>query len=468
MTMDNKITAVSADLQSLLQQAYDYALEYIATIEQRPVFPSDLDISKLAAFNESLPEAPCDPAELLSLLHHNGSPATVAQTGGRYFGFVNGAVNPAALAAKWLIDVWDQNPALYVMSPTVSCLEKVCEQWLVDLLALPEDTALGLVGGSSVSILCGLAAGRNELLRRLDWEVNARGLFGAPEIRVVVSEQAHAAVFKSLALLGLGRERVEMVPADNQGRMQASELPALDERCLIIAQAGNVNSGAFDPFDEICQRARLAKAWVHVDGAFGLWAGASARRRALYHGVAEADSWSADAHKTLNAPYDCGIILCRHRQALVSAMQANASYIQWSENRDNMVYTPDMSRRARAAELWATMRALGRSGIEALVDQLCDRAIYFSHQLHNQGFKILNEVVFNQVLVACATQDLTQSTLRNIQRSGECWCGGAVWHEEPVIRVSVCSWQTTEDDINRAVDAFVEARAGAQAESKGG
>ena len=463
----NETSDFYLELRSLLQQAHDYSLSYIENVDRRPVYPSDDDITQLTVFAEPLPEAPSDSTEMLSLLHRFGSPGTVAQTGGRYFGFVNGAVQPAALAAKWLSDVWDQNPALYVMSPTVSSLEKVCEQWLVELLQLPKDTALGLVAGSSVSILCGLAAGRNELLRRLHWDVNTRGLFGAPEIRVIVGEQAHATIFKALALLGLGRDRVETVPADEQGRMRAVELPELDERCLIITQAGNVNSGAFDPFERICEEARRVNAWVHVDGAFGLWAGASGDKLDLYHGVPEADSWSADAHKTLNAPYDCGIILCRHRQALVTAMQASASYIQWSENRDNMMYTPDMSRRARAVELWATIKSLGRSGIEALVNQLCQRAITFSHQLRGEGFRILNDVVFNQVLVACETPEITRTTLEHVQRSGECWCGGAVWREEPVIRISVCSWRTTEGDIKRTVAALVAARKLARAVSPG-
>lgn len=463
MTINNDhAPTYAASLEALLQQAHDYALQYISSIDQRRVYPAKDDIARLASFDEPLAEAPCNASDLLSLLHLKGSPATVAQTGGRYFGFVNGAVNPAPLAAKWLADVWDQNPALYVMSPTVSRLEKVCEQWLVQLLDLPEDTALGLVGGSSVSILCGLAAGRNELLRRMDWEVNAKGLFGAPEIRVLVGAQAHAAVFKALALLGLGRDRVEIVTADKQGRMRADCLPELDQRCLLITQAGNVNSGAFDPIDEICDRARRADAWVHVDGAFGLWAGASARKRSLYAGVNKADSWSADAHKTLNAPYDCGIILCRQRGALASAMQASASYLQWSEDRDNMIYTPDMSRRARAVELWATMKSLGRSGIEALVDQLCDHAVYFADRLRALDFKILNDVVFNQLLVACESPAVTRGTLEHIQHSGECWCGGAVWHGEPVIRVSVCSWRTSKDDIDRSINAFIEARAQAQ------
>ena len=449
------------ELVSLLQQAHEHALEYIDSIDHRPVFPAASDISGLSKFDEPLPDQPCAASKILQSLHQNGSKTTVAQTGGRYFGFVNGGVQPAALAARWLADVWDQNSALYVMSPAVAQLERVCERWLTELFGLPGDTALGLVGGSSSSIFCGLAAGRNELLRRQNWDVNANGLFGAPEIRVITGAQAHATVFKALALLGLGRERVEIVPTDDQGRILSRDLPELDDRCLVIVQAGNVNTGAFDPFEEICERARAVDAWVHVDGAFGLWAGASRTKHDLYRGAELANSWSADAHKTLNAPYDCGIILCRNRQALLSAMQAahsSAAYIQWSENRDGMLYTPDMSRRARAVDLWATIKNLGKTGIEELVDRLCDRAQQFGGKLRERGFDVLNDVVFNQVLVSCGNPELTESTLHRIQASGECWCGGTTWGGDPAIRISVCSWRTTAEDVNRSVQAFVDAR----------
>lgn len=444
--------------RELFEQAKSYAYAYMDGVYDRNVFPPDKAVNALSAFDESLPTAPGNPSEILRLLHEHGSPATVAQTGGRYFGFVNGSSVPAALAAKWLADVWDQNAALYVMSPVVSQIETVCEKWLVELLDLPTGTAAGFVSGTSTATLCGLAAGRNELLKRLNWDVNSDGLFGAPNLRVVLGEQAHATVFKALALLGLGRARVEIVPTDNQGRMIVDHLPKMDSHCLVIAQAGNVNSGAFDPIDEICDRARLVNAWVHVDGAFGLWAAGSRTKRSLTHGIEKADSWSVDAHKTLNAPYDCGIILCKNREALVAAMQATASYIPYSEKRESMHYTPEMSRRARAVELWATLKCLGKDGVEELVDRLCAHAERFAERLKTKGFRILNDVIFNQVLAACETPELTKATLENIQKSGECWCGGAVWNGEPVIRISVCSWATTATDVERSVSAFVAAR----------
>ena len=444
--------------REIFEQVKSHAYSYMEGVRERNVYPTDQAIKNLGIFDEALPDGPGDATEILQRLHEYGSPATVAQTGGRYFGFVNGGSVPATLAAKWLSDVWDQNAGMYVTSPITSQLESTCEKWLVDLFGLPAGTAAGFVSGSSSAILCGLAAARNELLKRQGWDVNADGLFGAPNLRVIVGAQAHTSVFKALALLGLGKRRVEMVPSDDQGRMRADQLPALDSHCLVIAQAGNVNSGAFAPFNEICERASRAGAWVHIDGAFGLWAAGSRTKKILTHGMGNADSWSVDAHKTLNSPYDCGIILCKDREALVTAMHAPASYLIYSERRDGMQYTPEMSRRARAVELWATLKSLGKAGLEQLVDRLCGHAKRFAVDLRGQGFRILNEVVFNQVLVACETPEITKATLENIQKSGECWCGGAVWNSEPVIRISVCSWATTEADVIRTVSAFANAR----------
>jgi glutamate/tyrosine decarboxylase-like PLP-dependent enzyme len=255
---------------------------------------------------------------------------------------------------------------------------------------------------------------------------------------------------------------VEVVPADVQGRLIAEYLPSLDNRCLVILQAGNVASGAFDPFEAVCQWAQAAGAWVHVDGAFGLWAAASPEKRALTQGLALADSWSADAHKTLNAPYDCGIVLCKERPALLQAMQISGAYIITSAQRDNMHYTPEMSRRARGIELWAALKALGRQGVADLVERLCGHALDFAGLLQAQGFHILNDVVFNQVLVACDTPEQTQAVLQAVQQSGECWCGGTTWQGRPAIRISVCSWATTAADIERSAAAFVQAKQGAK------
>ncbi len=444
--------------KDLFEQSKAYAFDYMDALDDRPVFPCDAAVNNLDQFNESMPKAPCDPGTLLKMLHEFGSPATVSQTGGRYFGFVNGSTVPVAMAARWLSDIWDQNFALYVMSPVASHLEAICEKWLVELLGLPGSTAAGLVGGTSTATLCGIAAARNHILEHLGWDINKKGLFGAPPIRIVLGDQAHSSVFKGLSLLGFGDRQIEKVPADDQGRLMANHLPQTDDRTIVIAQAGNVNTGAFDPFDQICEAVKDTGAWVHIDGAFGLWSAGSFRKKHLVRGMENADSWSVDAHKTLNAPYDCGIILCKNKTALVKAMQATGSYIQYSDKRDGMLYTPEMSRRARSIELWATLKALGKNGVEMLVDRLCGNAAYFADQLKGKGFNILNEVVFNQVLVSCESPGLTAKTLDLIQQSGECWCGGAVWNDAPVIRVSVCSWVTTKADIDQSIDAFFKAR----------
>lgn len=443
---------------NIFEQAKNYALDYMKTVLDRPVYPDIQAVRQLAVFREKLPDQPCDPYSILEKLHQFGSPATVAQTGGRYFGFVNGGAIPAALAAKWLVDVWDQNAALYVISPVVSVIEDVCEGWLVDLLGLPDNTAAGFVSGTSTASLCGLAAGRDHLLRRKGWDASSRGLFGAPEIRVILGAGAHSTVYKALSILGLGKDRLIQVPVDEQGRMRADLLPPLDDSTLLILQAGNVNSGAFDPFAEICANARAADAWVHIDGAFGLWAATSPELNHLTKGIELADSWSVDAHKTLNAPYDSGLIFCRHREALTQALHMTGSYIIYSENRDGMLYSPDMSRRARAVELWASLMALGRSGAAGLIDDLHQKAVYFSDCLREEGFLILNEVCFNQVLVSCSDMQKNIEMLQLLQASGECWCGGARWQGADVVRISVCSYRTTREDIDKSVQAFIRAR----------
>lgn len=449
---------LTEEQRRLFEKARDFAVEYIENVDRKRVYPDQSTLDKLKSFDESLSNNGCSGEEILTILHKIGSPATVSQTGGRYFGFVNGSVYNEVLAAKWLADIWDQNPALHVISPIVSKLEEVCEQWLIDLFGLPKGTVAGLVSGTSTATMCGLAAGRNELLKKLDWDVNQKGLMGAPKIRIVLGEQAHATVYKALSLLGFGRDNIEEVPVDDQGRMEIAGVPELDERTLLILQAGNVNTGSFDPIDELCDLGNTAGAWIHIDGAFGLWAATSSKKKYLTKGIEKADSWSVDGHKTLNTPYDCGIVLCKNSQALVGAMQASGSYIKYGKNRDSMMYTPEMSRRSRAVDLWATLKFLGKQGIEDLIDRLCKNASVFAEQLKNEGFRILNQVDFNQVLVACDTPIETTATLERIQQSGECWCGGALWNEQPVIRISVCSWKTNLFDIEKSVAAFVKAR----------
>ena len=449
---------------SLLDKARQFAGEYIDSLAQRPVFPTEASLQAMSNFNEPLPETSCDPDFVLKQLHEIGSRGAVNQTAGRYFGFVNGGMLPVGLAARWLGDAWDQNTAHYVMSPIDSRLEEICERWIVSLLRLPDETAAGFVSGTTIANFSGLCAGRNELLRRRGWDVTRQGLYGAPRLRVIVGTDAHAAVHKSISMLGLGSDSIELVSSDDQGRMRPDQMPKLDEGALVIAQAGNVNSGAIDPVGAICERAHAAGSWVHVDGAFGLWARVVPPMREICHGIETADSWSVDAHKTLNVPYDSGIILCRHREALMNAFKASASYFQWSEHRDGMNFRPSMSSRARAIELWAVLKTLGRQGVQRLVEQVCENAREFARLLADQGFQIHNDVVFNQVLVSCENDALTKATLNKIQVSGECWCGGSSWRSKNVIRISVCDWATTQKEIERSVRAFVAARTAAVAE----
>lgn len=444
--------------KKIFNQAKEYAFDYADKALERNVFPADEAIENLNNFDEQLPDYIGEPLGILDLLHKYGSPATVTQIGGRYFGLVNGGIIPTALAAKWLNDFWDQNTPLYVTSPITSKLEAVVESWLKQLFGLPESTVAGFVSGTSMSILCGLAAARFRIYQRQNWDINSKGFFNAPKIRIVAGQHAHATVLKAVALLGFGKDNIEWVDVDFEGRMIVNNIPELDENTILILQAGNVNSGSFDYFNEICDKAQKVNTWVHIDGAFGLWAAGSENLKFLTSGIQKADSWSVDGHKTLNTPYDCGIILCKDKDALVSALQATGSYIVYGDNRDGMLYTPEMSRRARAVELWATMKYLGRQGINELVYGLHERAKQFAEGLSEYGFKILNEVVFNQVLVACDSDSETEETLKNLQELRECWCGGSVWFNKKVIRISVCSWATTEEDVTSSVLSFIKAR----------
>jgi glutamate/tyrosine decarboxylase-like PLP-dependent enzyme len=321
--------------------------------------------------------------------------------------------------------------------------------------------------GTSLAIFCGLAAARYRIFKQNNWDINKRGLNGAPPIRVVAGRQAYGAVIKAIALLGFGIDSIEWVNTDTQGRMIPTEIPDLDESAILILQAGNVSSGSFDPFDGICNKAGKANAWVHIDGAFGLWAAGSERLKYLTKGIEKANSWSVDGNKTLNTPYDNGIVLCNDREALVQALHVSGSYIPYSESREGMLYTPEMSRRSRIIELWAALKYLGKKGIDELVYGLHERAVQFGRELESEGFQVLNDIVFNQVIITCDNDEITNRTMHYIQKSGECWVGGATWDQRSVIRISVCSWATTEDDVTRSVRAFVQARQKATLDTDG-
>ncbi len=446
---------------ALLRWAQGAAQDYMEGQRSRPVFPDAEALAGLQNFDEPLPDQASPAQDTLDLLARFGSPATVAQAAsGRYFGSVNGGLLPVALAARWLADAWDQNAALFLSSPIAATLEQRCQDWLCALLGLASGAVAGFVPGSSTAILCGLAAGRYRLLQRQGWDVGRQGLAGAPRLRLIAGRHAHATVLKAVALLGLGTDSIEWVAVDDQGRLDPQHLPTLDPTCLLILQAGNVNSGAFDPFARIMPLAQAAGAWVHVDGAFGLWAQASASLRHLSQGAEGAQSFSLDAHKTLNAPYDNGLVLCSDAQALKAAMAASGSYIVYSDQRDGMVFTPEMSRRARAVETWAVLRSLGRQGLDDLVTGLHQRAEQLAEGLAEAGFEIRNTVVFNQVLVGLADDAQVPRLIDALQASGQLWVGGASWFDRPVVRVSVCSWATRPSDIQAVIAAFIDARAG--------
>lgn len=444
--------------KSIFERAQTYAFQYLEQVFERNVYPTEAALSNLQFFEEPMPKEPTEAAGVIALLNQYGAPATTAMLGGRYFGFVNGSSVPAGLAAKNLATYWDQNTAMQVISPVAAKLESVVEKWLKELFGLPDSTVAGFVSGTSSANFCGLAAARYRLLKRMGWDINEQGLFDAPKIRIVTGKQAHSTVMKAIGLLGFGKNNVEWVEVDDQGRIRPELMPALDDRTLVILQAGNVNSGAFDAFDEICDKANQANAWVHIDGAFGLWAAAVSELKYLTKGIHKANSWATDGHKTLNTPYDCGVVLCEDKEALVSALHMTGSYIILGEERDGMLYTPEMSRRARIIELWATMKYLGKTGIDQMVYGMHQRALEFAEALRKiEGFEVLNEVVFNQVLVQCKSDEMTAKTMQRIQELRECWVGGSTWFGRKVIRISVCSWATTPEDIRRSAASFERA-----------
>jgi len=442
-------------VKELLLETAERAAQYLGGLDSRGVAPSGEAVARLQALDGSLPQKSSDPFEVLALLDAVGSPATVASAGGRYFGFVIGGSLPAALAANWLAGAWDQNSAMQVMSPVAAKLEEIALAWMLDLLGLPSGSAGGFVTGTTMANFTALAAARSALLQRAGWNVEEDGLFGAPAIQVVVGDEVHVSLLKALSMLGLGRARVTRVPADGQGRMKPDALPSLSERTLVCVQAGNVNSGAFDPAGEICARAHNAGAWVHVDGAFGYWAAVSPGYAPLLAGAGEADSWAIDCHKWLNVPYDSAVAIVRSPEALRSAMAMTAAYLTPGGGREPWHYAPEASRRARGVELWAAMRSLGRDGLRELIERNCRQARLFADRLRAAGFAILNDVVLNQVLVSFGSDDLTRRVITGIQNDGTCWCGGTQWHGHAAMRISVSSWATTEEDVERSVRAMV-------------
>lgn len=448
-----------APAEPLLADAAARAQRYLAGLGARTVAPSPQALAALSQLGGALPDGPADAAQVLARLDDIVSPATVAMAGPRYFGFVIGGALPVTVAASWLATAWDQNTGLYASTPATAELEVVALRWLLELLDLPRDAAGAFVTGATVANLTALAAARHRVLANAGWSVESDGLFGAPPVTVIVGAEAHPTLSKALGVLGLGRSRVVRVPVDAQGRMRSDALPRIDGPTILCLQAGNVNTGAFDPFAEIIPRARDAGAWVHVDGAFGLWARASTRFAPLTQGMAMADSWATDAHKWLNVPYDSGLALVRDETALRAAMAVTADYLPTSSQRNPSDYTPELSRRARGVEIWAALASLGRAGVADLVERCCRHAQRFAQALGAAGHAILNEVPLNQVLVSFGTPERTRAVIEALQQEGTCWCGTTVWQEQTAMRISVCSWATTPEDVERSIAAMLRVAA---------
>jgi glutamate/tyrosine decarboxylase-like PLP-dependent enzyme len=441
--------------RALLADAARRGADYLESLDDRPVFPQDADVERLrSALAGEMPEASTNDAEVLAFLDAYGTPATVASAGGRYFGFVTGGSLPATLAAHVLASAWDQNSFSYIGSPAAWLFGETSLRWMKDIFGLPAESAGVLVLGATSANFAGLAAARHAVLRRAGWNVEEQGLRGSPEVALVVGAEAHGTIFKVLPLLGFGRVHIQRVPADREGRLRADRLPRITGPTIACIQAGNVNSGAFDPAPEVVQWARAGGAWVHVDGAFGLWAAASDRRRPLMAGFADADSWATDAHKWLNVPYDCGVAFVRDPDALRAAMSISGDYLMIG-SQDPIDLTPDGSRRARGFDVWAALQSLGRCGLAELIDRNCDQAAWLAAELQRAGVEVLNEVVLNQVVVAFGSDSRTKAAIGRLQKAGECWCGGTRWHGREAMRISVSSWATTQSDLQRTLKSIL-------------
>ena len=440
----------------LMRDAAERGIRYRASLDERKVGPTPEAVAAVAGFDEALSEEGRGDAETLAMLDEIGSPASAAMAGPRFFGFVIGGSLPVTVAANWLATAWDQNSVMSEVTPAVAMLENVSQRWLCELFGLPQGCAASFVTGATIANFTALAAARHKVLADVGWDVEKHGLIGAPELTVIVGAEAHPTLMKSLGLLGLGRDKALRIPVDGQGRLIAEALPAIDGPTIVCTQLGNINTGAFDPVGEICSAVRPAGAWVHVDGAFGLWAAAVPGMRHLVEGIGQADSWATDAHKWLNVPYDSGVAITQHGSALKAAMAITADYlITDTEHRNPSDFTPELSRRARGVDVWAALRSLGKNGVEDLVERCCSHARRFADGLRRGGYEVLNDVVLNQVLVSFGNDDTTAQVIGEIQRDGTCWCGGTVWQGRRAMRISVCNWSTTVADVDTSLDAML-------------
>jgi glutamate/tyrosine decarboxylase-like PLP-dependent enzyme len=456
-------------LRSLLNDATAHAAGFLEKLPERRVAPAATAEELRKELGGPLPESPRDPRRVVAELARAVEPGLMATAGGRFFGFVIGGSLPAALAADWLTSAWDQNAGLYVAAPAASVVEEVCGAWLAELFGLSQDASFGIVTGCQMANFTALAAARHHVLEEVGWDVEVDGLVGAPRVRVIVGEERHITIDRALRFLGLGTANLRTVPADGQGRMRADALSAAlaesSAPTIVCAQAGNVSTGAVDPLQDICEATREVDAWVHVDGAFGMWAAASPTLRHLVEGIECADSWATDAHKWLNVPYDSGLVFCAHPAAHRTAMGSHASYLVHSEGRerDELDWNPEASRRARGFSVHAAIRSLGGSGVADLIDRCCAHARRFAEALgREQGVEVLNEVVLNQVLVRFLDPDgdhdaRTRAIVKAVQEEGTCWLGGTTWQGKAAMRISVSNWSTTTEDVDRSIAAILRA-----------
>jgi glutamate/tyrosine decarboxylase-like PLP-dependent enzyme len=452
---------MSPETRPLLADVAARASRYLDDLGERPVAPAPEAVEAVTHLEGPLPDEGIEPEQVVALLDEWGAPATVASAGGRYFGFVVGSALPAALAGSWLTSTWNQNGAVSVMSPVAARLERCAVAWIRELVGLPEEIQGAFVTGDTMANFTALAAARHAVLEQVGWDVERQGFFGAPSVTLVVGEEVHVSVVKALTLLGFGRDRLVRVPSDDQGRILPNRLPEMRGPTIVCIQAGGVNTGAFDPAETICEVAHAAHAWVHVDGAFGLWAHAVPRLRHLTRGIERADSWATDCHKWLNVPYDSGTVFVRDARHLRAAMSAGpAAYLPQGERAEPMELVPEMSRRARGIDSWAAIRSLGRTGVARLIETTCEHAVQFADTLRSAGFQILNDVVLNQVLVAFGSDEATRRVIAGVQRDGTCWVGGTTWRGRAAMRISVSSWATTAEDVDRSTAEIIRVALG--------
>ncbi len=447
----------------LLDLARDHATDFLRSLPGRHVGARATRDELLAELNVPLTDQGEDPSSVIDSLVKGADRGLIACAGPRYFGFVIGGSLPVALAADWLTSAWDQNAGIYATSPAASVIEEISRQWLLELFDLPRTAGVGFVTGGQMANFTALAAARHGVLRRAGWNVEENGLTGAPQVHLVVSATAHITIHSSMRMLGFGTRALRKVDADDQGRMKPAALRALlatlEGPVIVCAQAGNVNSGSVDPLRELAGIAHERDAWLHVDGAFGLWGRATPTKRALLDGCDLADSWANDAHKWLNVPYDSGIVIVRDSASHRAAMTVSAEYLEQTSGveRDNFDWVPEFSRRARGFPIYAAIRALGRKGIAAMIEGCCDRATQFAEVLaRDSRVAILNDVVLNQVLVRFRdSDDATRQVIANVQREGTCWLAGTTWDGKAAMRISVSNWSTTVEDVEKSCAAIL-------------